>query len=287
MVHYPLSDPTNPQELDTYLDTIDTSVAGKIGGTVGVTDNRVPRSDGTGGKTLQATGITVDDSDNMSGVATLTATTLSPTNALAINKGGTANTTATAAFDALAPTTTRGDIIARGASNNVRLALGGTGKGLRSDGTDVVYGNEWAIVFKTADESLQNNTFQDDDHLSFAVAANTKYAWRCHIHYNTPSAADFKVQWTGPASPTLVRVFIAGMAPDGTTWVGTGIMTTFSSPVAILGAGANTAGYVEFSGVLQNGANAGTVHFQWAQNTTTASDTTVYAGSHIDYAIVA
>ena len=286
MVHYPLSDATNPQELDTYLDTIDTSVAGKIGGTVGATDNRVPRSDGTGGKTLQATGITVDDSDNMSGVATLTATTLSPTNALAINKGGTANTTATAAFDALAPTSTRGDIITRGASSNGRLQLGSAGKGLRSDGTDVVYGNEWTIVFKTADESLQNNTFQDDDHLSFAVAANTKYAWRAHIHYDTPAAADIKVQWTGPASPTLVRIFLAGMAPDGVNWLGTTIASAFSTASSLLGA-ANTAGYIEFSGILQNGANAGTVHFQWAQNTTTASNTTVYAGSHLYYAIVA
>jgi hypothetical protein len=122
--------------------------------------------------------------------------------------------------------------------------------------------------------------------LSFAVAANTKYAWRAHIHYNTPAAADIKVQWTGPASPTLVRIFLAGMAPDGVNWLGTTIATAFSSANSLLGA-ANTAGYIEFSGILQNGANAGTVHFQWAQNTTTASDTTVYAGSHIDYAIVA
>lgn len=46
--------------------------SGNISGGVGSTDNRIPRSDGTGGVTLQASGITVDDSDNVSGVGNLT-----------------------------------------------------------------------------------------------------------------------------------------------------------------------------------------------------------------------
>jgi hypothetical protein len=37
----------------------------KIGGSTGATDNRLLRSDGTGTKTLQTTGITVDDSDGL------------------------------------------------------------------------------------------------------------------------------------------------------------------------------------------------------------------------------
>jgi hypothetical protein len=46
----------------------------KIGGTVGTTANRILRSSGTGGLTLQASGITVDDSNNVSGVSTLAVT---------------------------------------------------------------------------------------------------------------------------------------------------------------------------------------------------------------------
>lgn len=45
----------------------------------------------------------------------------------------------TISFDELAPTTTRGDIIARGASGNQRVALGASGKVLTSDGTDVIW----------------------------------------------------------------------------------------------------------------------------------------------------
>lgn len=54
---------------------------------------------------------------------------------LAITRGGTGAATATAAFDALSPTTTQGDLILRGASNNERLAIGANGSYLKSNGT--------------------------------------------------------------------------------------------------------------------------------------------------------
>lgn len=64
--------------------------------------------------------------------------TLGWTGQLAITRGGTGQATAQAAFDALAPTTTRGDLIVRDATTNTRLGAGitSTNKFLRSDGTD-------------------------------------------------------------------------------------------------------------------------------------------------------
>jgi len=47
------------------------AMASGIGGSTGSTDNRLLRSDGTGAATLQSTGITVDDSNNVSGVGSL------------------------------------------------------------------------------------------------------------------------------------------------------------------------------------------------------------------------
>lgn len=58
---------------------------------------------------------------------------------LAIANGGTGQTTQTAAFDALSPATTQGDIITHDGSDNVRLALGAIGEVLQSDGSDAVY----------------------------------------------------------------------------------------------------------------------------------------------------
>lgn len=66
---------------------------------------------------------------------------------LAVNRGGTAGETATAGFNNLSPTTTRGDLVVRDASNNVRLAVGAANRVLRSNGTDP----SWAQVALSTD----------------------------------------------------------------------------------------------------------------------------------------
>ena len=55
---------------------------------------------------------------------------------MAISDGGTGAGTVLAAFNNLSPLTTRGDIIVRDATNNVRKAIGTSGYALLSDGTD-------------------------------------------------------------------------------------------------------------------------------------------------------
>lgn len=57
------------------------------------------------------------------------------TGALPIGNGGTNATGAVSAFDNLAPTTTKGDIVARDSSNNVRLPVGADGLVLKADST--------------------------------------------------------------------------------------------------------------------------------------------------------
>lgn len=74
------------------------------------------------------------------------ATAASITGTLGIANGGTGQTTATAAFDALAPTTTKGDIIVSDGTDNVRLAVGTTnGHVLTVDNTTAT-GVKWAAV---------------------------------------------------------------------------------------------------------------------------------------------
>ena len=58
---------------------------------------------------------------------------------VSIANGGTNGATSTAGFDNLAPTTTRGDLITRDATNNVRLAIGTNTQVLTSDGTDFAW----------------------------------------------------------------------------------------------------------------------------------------------------
>lgn len=70
------------------------AVSAGIGGSVGATDNRLVRSDGTGGSTVQSTGITVDDSDNVSGVGTLGCGAITSTGAASISQNSTTPTLA-------------------------------------------------------------------------------------------------------------------------------------------------------------------------------------------------
>lgn len=74
--------------------------------------------------------------------------------------------TAAAALALITPTTTRGDIITRGASADGRLALGTSGKALVSDGTDVGYA--WqnvvqAVHSPVATTSSTGTTIPSDD----------------------------------------------------------------------------------------------------------------------------
>ena len=75
----------------------------------------------------------------------LTANTLTPTNALGIAYGGTSATTKTEAFDALAPTTTKGDLIVSNGTDNVRLAVGTNDYILTADSTQAT-GVKWAAL---------------------------------------------------------------------------------------------------------------------------------------------
>jgi hypothetical protein len=60
--------------------------------------------------------------------------------AVTVLQGGTGATTASAAFNNLSPTTTRGDMIYQGATGDTRLAVGTTNQCLTSNGTDPAWG---------------------------------------------------------------------------------------------------------------------------------------------------
>ena len=72
-----------------------------------------------------------------------------------ISQGGTGQTTAAAAFNALSPLTTEGDLPYYHSSSNARLAIGGTNTFLTSNGTDPAWGSLTAAEFG----SQTGNTF--------------------------------------------------------------------------------------------------------------------------------
>jgi hypothetical protein len=80
---------------------------------------------------------------NPAWITALAATKITGT--LAISQGGTGQSDKTSAFDALAPTTTKGDMIAYTGTDNIRLPVGTNGQILVADSTEVA-GVKWSTV---------------------------------------------------------------------------------------------------------------------------------------------
>ena len=105
-----------------------------------VTSAQYLRGDGTN---VTMSAIQVSDVPTLNQNTTGTASNVTGT--VAIANGGTGQTSQTAAFDALAPTTTKGDLIAHDGTDNIRLAVGTNGYVLTADST-AASGVAWAAA---------------------------------------------------------------------------------------------------------------------------------------------
>ena len=125
-------------------------------------------------------------------------------------------------------------------------------------------------VYKASDEIVNNSaTLQNDDELSFSIAANEKWMGYIGIQMTQANAAaDFKATLTAPVG-AVIWIGIAG--EDQSTSTGPGVPMTTT--------GSEQSQSMHFS--VSNGVNAGTLQFQWSQRTATAADTTVKAGSFL------
>lgn len=107
-----------------------------------------------------STSVTVDsNSQNINGAASNL--TLAPGQVVTLCADATPDGFYTKTFKD--PTTTRGDLMVRGASSLSRLAVGNSGYFLRSDGTDAAWAVPYYAVtaYRTTNISIPNNTYTD------------------------------------------------------------------------------------------------------------------------------
>ena len=130
---------------------------------------------------------------------------------LGISKGGTGQTTQTAAFNALSPLTTQGDIIYRDAANNVRLAPGTAGQALVTGGGGANPSWKNLLVYNQS-TAAQGPGFAADTYLtgsSINVNGLLKAGTRYKLVFDVNKTA------AGVAAPTIiVRFGTAGTTAD-------------------------------------------------------------------------
>lgn len=130
---------------------------------------------------------------------------------------------------------------------------------------------------KTIDETIiSSSTLQNDDELFLVVAANCVYRIAARINYNSGTTPDFKMAFTYPSGLTMK--YAANQVPAA----GSAFAEFESIETTIQlaeGAGADRALLIEGIVIVTTG---GTLQIQWAQNTLTASNTIVRAGSYME-----
>jgi hypothetical protein len=130
--------------------------------------------------------------------------------------------------------------------------------------------------YKTANETANNTTYQNDDHLSFTYEANKKYQISGTLFLTSPTAADIKFRWTysgtGEGFWTLLGAENQDVFRGRTALIANELIPpTTDSPIV---------GAYHITGTFES-TSAGTLQLQWAQNTTSGT-TTLYEGGWIE-----
>jgi hypothetical protein len=164
---------------------------------------------------------------------------------------------------------------------------GGTTTFLRGDGSFATPpSGSSAAVYRSSDSSAvtASVTLAADDTLKFSIGANEVWFVQVRLIVNAANTAmDIKVGFSGPSGCTASW---GAQGNQGSNLQGFGSSTPGSTPLAInsiastlsLGTLAGTCGQ-SIDGIFFNGATAGTVTLQWAQNTSDAGALKLLAGS--------
>lgn len=146
------------------------------------------------------------------------------------------------------------------------------------------------VAEKAFDENvISSTTLQDDNELFLMLAVGAKYWLDLALlaTETTGTTADLKIAWTMPTGCRLDAPAIGAH----TSWTGSAAaqevefnswQAETSSPTSTRSFGTINAGVVfgyHVRGVVRNGANAGLLTLQWAQNAAVAENVTVKAGS--------
>lgn len=133
-----------------------------------------------------------------------------------------------------------------------------------------------------ADQTVTNSaTLVTIPQLTLPVGKNERVLFRYNLFYTSTATGDLKYRVDVPASPTTYRLFSEEQAADATAIV-CATITGEADDTVLFASG--TDGFIRLTGFIANGTTAGSVIFQFAQNTATAAQSAVIrAGSFLEY----
>jgi hypothetical protein len=138
------------------------------------------------------------------------------------------------------------------------------------------------IVPKAATESVTaSTTMQNDDELFASVAVSATYAVQLHLFHDADTTGDIKIGWSGPTGATMNWGAVVAHVNETSSGTVTAVsmQTRIISETQDIGGGASTGTYSVVHGTLITSTTAGTLNFQWAQRSSSATATNVRAGS--------
>jgi hypothetical protein len=182
---------------------------------------------------------------------------INPGQTIAIAGGGTGQTTQTAAFDALAPTTTAGDIIVHNGTDNVRQGIGSDGQVLVADNTQPNK-LKWATLQQGAKNYITYGTFENGATTGWSLF-NTTLTSKIPTGSITAGAASitsFAVDSTTPIAGTYdLRVASSGALTAGQGFISDAFTIDRedqAKPLAFSFAYEAVSGTMDFSGTSNN-----------------------------------
>ena len=143
----------------------------------------------------------------------------------------------------------------------------------------------WTEVFKTSDTARSSTTtLANDPALVFTVDAAGTYVAEFTVFAEAPSTPDIKIALIGPSATGQAYVSwtqnTAGQTA-ATEMDDFAASATYLASITIASTGFKSSITIRARFVV--GGSGGTVAFQWAQDTSNATASTVYAGSNLRY----
>ncbi len=137
------------------------------------------------------------------------------------------------------------------------------------------------VVRKSSDETISSNaTPQDDDFLLMAVAANEIWLVSFNVLYSSSITADFQWRFTFPTGGRIDATGVAFNPSLAVMYMNVSDTTSPGTAQSLGGGGVGTPRlFIKVEGIYTNASTAGNLTFQWAQNTSDASNTVVHANS--------